>query len=63
MSSTEQYKAKQKSKALGMLKELYLRIQRDEFEVTLADFWMAGTYSKYIFRVDVEETKNPDVFE
>jgi hypothetical protein len=57
-SLSKRLRDEQKGKALGLLKALTKKIQRGEVEVTSSGFWPAGTYDKYIFRVDVKESEN-----
>jgi len=43
-----------------MLRGLVQKIEKEEVEVTNHGFWPAGTYDKYIFRVDVKDSRNSE---
>jgi hypothetical protein len=57
---TERYKKQQKKSVIGMLRGLVQKIEKEEVEVTNHGFWPAGTYDKYIFRVDVKDSRNSE---
>lgn len=53
----------QRSKALGMLKELAERIVRGDLEVESSGFWVEGTRNRLTFQFHVKESdkfKNPE---